>query len=120
MRCREEAYTFAAAVTLESPAASNDFAAIQTLEAPMQNLPCPVLRGFDLLVFTYLRDAISLKKCEDHRQNLIRSGEHAPKAFVHSPFEDGMRGFRCRLEHDSRAQGTQPRTYSGTLVISSN
>jgi hypothetical protein len=50
---RGEAYTFAAASTLDLPALSNDFNAIKTLEANMLSLATPVLRSFDLISFCF-------------------------------------------------------------------
>src|SRR5580658_8242631 len=50
---RGEAYTLAAAVTLNVPALSNDLTALEALDYNNLVVPSPVLRMFDLLVLSY-------------------------------------------------------------------
>jgi hypothetical protein len=113
---RGEAYTFAAAVTLGSPALSNDFSAIKTLQANLLTLPTPVLRGFDLLAFCYQSGCLELRECEEVRSELLRNGEGMPKAFMNASFEDGLKNFLPRLQ-DGTAVPVGTTAYSATLFI---
>ncbi len=94
---RGEAYTYAAALSLGFPAASNDFRAIRTLHSQMMNLPAPILRSFDLVAFSYEYGGLNLRDCETFRSELLRHGEGLPHAFGHCSFEDGLKPFSCRL-----------------------
>lgn len=112
-----EAYTHAAGITLSLPVASNDFSAIQTLQAQMLTLPVPIIRSFDLLVFSYGAGILDLKDCDAVRKELLRCGEGLPKAFKSSSFEDGMRSFSCRLLDGSAAASSPPSAFDSTLVV---
>jgi len=115
---RGEAYSFAAAVTLEMPALSNDFSAIKTLEANFLALPTPVLRGFDLLAFCFRNGLLELKDCEAMRSELLKVGEGLPAAFKHASFEDGLRSFAPRLRDGSPTFAASSGSYSMPLFIS--
>jgi hypothetical protein len=115
---RGEAYTHAAGVTLSLPVASNDFSAIQTLQAQMLTLPVPIIRSFDLLVFSYGAGILELKECDAARKELLKNNEGLPKAFRNSSFEDGMRSFSCRLVDGSSGASPPPSTFSSVLTIS--
>jgi hypothetical protein len=115
---RGEAYTFAAAVTLNLPALSNDFNAIKTLEANLHTLPTPVLRSFDLLAFCFHNGLLELKACEAVRSQLLKNGEGLPKAFMHASFEDGLKDFTPRLRDGVAAVAVAVGTYSTPLQIS--
>lgn len=115
---RGEAYTFAAAVTLNLPALSNDFNAIKTLEANLHTLPTPVLRSFDLLAFCFHNGLLELKACEAVRSQLLKNGEGLPKAFMHSSFEDGLKNFTPRLRDGVAAVAIAGGAYSTPLQIS--
>ena len=115
---RGEAYSFAAAVTLEMPALSNDFSAIKTLEANMLTLPTPVLRSFDLLAFCFQNGLLELKACEAMRNELLKVGEGLPAAFKHASFEDGLRRFASRLRDGAPVLAASSGNYSMPLFIS--
>jgi hypothetical protein len=114
---RGEAYTFAAAVTLGSPALSNDFSAIKTLEANLLTLPTPVLRTFDLLAFSFQTGCLELKACEAVRNELRKHGEGLPKAFMNASFENGLKNFKPRLLDGAGGADPPPETYSALLYI---
>lgn len=113
-----EAYTFAAAVTLNLPALSNDFSAIKTLESNMLTLPTPVLRSFDLLAFCFQNGLLELKACEAARGELLKNGEGLPKHSCILHLKTGLRtsrhGFGMVLASVAIAGGT----YSTPLQIS--
>ena len=112
-----EAYTFAAGLSLAVPAASNDFSAIQTLNAQMLVLPAPIIRCFDLLVFAHRTDILDMKACDKARSELLKNGEGLPKPFQNSSFADGMKSFVCRLLDGTQPAGTAAPSYSSTLAI---
>jgi hypothetical protein len=112
-----EAYTFAAGVTLNLPALSNDFRAIKTLEANLLPLPTPVLRSFDLLVFCQKSGFLDLKTCEQVRADLLKIGEGLPRAFMHSSFWDGMNAFPSRLQEGPLSLHASVANYSTPLLI---
>lgn len=114
---RGEAYTFAAAVTLEVPALSNDFNAIKTLEANLLALPRPILRAFDLLAFSLKTGLLELKACEAVRKELLRNGEGLPKAFMNASFDDGLKSFASRLHDGPGSGGASPSSFSSPLHI---
>ncbi len=114
---RGEAYTFAAGVTLNLPALSNDFNAIKTLEANLLPLPTPVLRSFDLLALCLKNGHLQLKECEAVRSELMRNGEGLPKAFMHASFEDGLKHFAPRLHDGAGSSAGGTTTFSSRLYI---
>jgi hypothetical protein len=92
-----EAYTFAAAVTLGTPALSNDKSALDALEFNGMQLPCPVLRVFDLLAISYQVAALGEKECDKIRQELRQLQEHVPRVFKNASFIDGLTKFCPRM-----------------------
>ena len=104
---RGEAYTHAMAITLEQPAASNDWHAIQVVQNAGLRLPSPVLRTFDLIVFALEASILTLTECEDLRQTLIARREHVPKAFRNSSVKNGIRHFESRLLNCSPTRGRE-------------
>jgi hypothetical protein len=116
---RGEAFTFAAGVTLDVPALSNDFSAIRTLEAKFLSLPTPVLRTFDLIAFCHQSGCLDLKECNEVRSELLKNKEGVPKAFMNSSFEDGVANFSPRLREGATPSSTTTvATFSTTLYIS--
>jgi hypothetical protein len=117
---RGEAYTFAAALSLGMPAISNDFRAIETLRVQGLALPCPVLRCFDLIAFSYQAGVLDMGPCEGFRDSLFRSSEHIPKIFAKTSFEKGLASFRSRLTLVDPALGASfaPSSFDGVLPIS--
>lgn len=104
-----EAATFAAANALNVPAVSNDFTAVKALENNGFQLPVPVLRMFDLLVFGFQIGSLSEAQCDKVRQSLRASGEHIDRAFRGSSFVDGLGSFCPRLlDGGVQAVGTPP------------
>lgn len=114
---RGEAYTFAAAITLEVPALSNDFSAIKTLEGNLLAVPRPVLRAFDLLAFCLNSGHLELKACESVRSELLKNGEGIPKPFAHASFEDGLNDFAPRLHDGPNPTDRSPISFSSPLHI---
>ena len=94
---RGEAYTHAAGLTLGVPTASNDFRAVQTLDANGLLLPSPVLRTFDLYSFAYESGFLRSSQVDQFRRTLLAEKEGIPKAFLKSSFEDGLKSFQPRL-----------------------
>ena len=94
---RGEAYTLAAATTLDVPALSNDFQALQLLQAAKLALPEPVLRFFDLVAFGEQAGLITVSECDNIRKTLAADQEHIPKAFLHASFANGVQSFAPRL-----------------------
>jgi hypothetical protein len=84
----------------------------------MMNLPAPLLRSFDLLVFAHEYGTLNLKDCEAVRSVLRQQNEGLPRAFRNSSFEDGMKSFPCRLQIDpSVSVATPAATYDDPLVL---
>jgi hypothetical protein len=98
-----EAYTHAAGVVLGLPTASDDFRAIEVLIYKMQNLPCPVLRSFDLFGFAYETGILPVTDCDKVRSCLLKEHRFVPGAFKNASFADGMSNFNLRLRDVSKA-----------------
>lgn len=94
---RGEAYTFAAASTLNMPALSNDMSAIRTLNSHGYDLPSPILRFFDLVTFGHQIGLLTESDCDKIRQELHAHGEGIPKSFDNVSFRSGLTQFCCRL-----------------------
>jgi hypothetical protein len=105
---RGEAYTLATAVLLNVPAASNDLSALRVLAAYGHQLPNPVLRFFDLVVFAVQAGHFSMGEAEKIRQSLMREGEHIPKIFQHSSINDALPKFAPRLIDSSKSAIGRP------------
>lgn len=104
-----EAYTHAAAVTLELPSLSNDNRAIHSLENQGFQVPSPVLRAFDIIALHFQIGTISGKDCEEFRTTLLRFGEGMPPEFQNKSFVDGLSSFSSRLLDNSvAAVGKEP------------
>lgn len=117
---RGEAYTYAAAITLGFPVASNDFRAIQTLQFQMLTLPAPVLRCFDLLAFAHECGILKLKDCEDFRSELLKHKEHVPRSFLHSSFETALATFVSRLRKSMKPvapASSGPTSFDDPLIV---
>jgi len=112
-----EAYTHAAGVTLGLPVVSNDYDAIQTLEAQSFALPSPVLRGFDILAFCHDTGAMTLRECDDVRQELRRHNEGIPKPFMNASFGDGLKSFSCRLRDGAPTLHAGASSYRTLLTV---
>ncbi|HEV3481196.1 MAG TPA: hypothetical protein VGR97_02590 [Candidatus Acidoferrales bacterium] len=94
---RGEAYTHAAAVTLDVPAVSNDVSALRALDFHGHQVPSPVLRVFDLFAFALQTGALDVRDCDAARKELLGRNEHIPRAFQHAAFIDGMKSFCPRI-----------------------
>ena len=92
-----EAFTLAAAVTVNAPAMSNDKSALDVLQQNGMQLPSPVLRAFDLLCFGYQIGALEENSCDKARQELVRLKEHVPAPFQRASFSDGLTRFVPRI-----------------------
>jgi len=116
---RGEAYTHAAAVSLGLPAMSNDGKAVLTLTGQMMAVAAPVLRLFDLLVFSHDNGLLSTKECDDIRSELLNNGEGLPGPFQNASFVNGAKTFPCRLKSGAAANGPfpQPANHYDPLTI---
>lgn len=94
---RGEAYTLAAALTLDVPALSNDISALRALDNANLPVPSPVLRSFDILAFSFQTGALVEKDCDAARKELVKRMEHIPAAFQNASFGDGMKRFCPRI-----------------------
>lgn len=94
---RGEAYTLAAAVTLNVPALSNDVSALRALDFNNLAVPSPVLRAFDLLALCLQAGHLTDGECDAARKELVRCGEHVPAAFKNASFGGGMKHFCPRI-----------------------
>ena len=121
---RGEAYTHATGVSLSQPVASNDMNAVRTLRIAGEELPRPVLRTFDLIVFANQIGALSDADCDDLRKSLNDAGEGLPQAWEHASYIDGLSTFVPRLIDPHlvpRATGTlsrQPPPFAEALALS--
>jgi hypothetical protein len=97
-----EAYTLAAAVTLDVPALSNDITALRALDRHNHAVPSPVLRSFDLLALSLQTGTLAEKDCDDARKELRGRGEHVPAPFQNASFGDGMKWFCPRILDDEK------------------
>lgn len=115
-----EAYTHSAGVVLGLPTASDDFRAIQVLEFQMQNLPCPILRSFDIFGFALEAGLLPIGDCEKVRSCLLREGRWIPAALKNSSFANGITNFSLRLRDSSKAPSSAaqaPTRYSDPLYV---
>lgn len=102
-----EAYTLAAAVTIDVPALSNDITALRALDTHNHAVPSPVLRMFDLLALSLQTGALTEQDCDAARKELRGRGEHVPAPFQNASFGDGMKSFCPRiLDNAKPAIGT--------------
>jgi len=92
-----EAFTLAAAVTLNVPSMSNDKSALDALHHNGLQLPSSVLRAFDLLCFAYQIGALEDSNCDKVRKELLQQREHVPAAFRNACFQDGLKRFTPRI-----------------------
>lgn len=92
-----EAHTHAAAYLLNTPAVSNDYNAIRTLENNAKPLPPTVLRAFDLFAFSFYEKLIDLRQGEAIRNELRIRKESLPAAMQNNTFEKGLPALKCRL-----------------------
>lgn len=98
-----EAYTYAAAVTLRVPMASNDARAIRTLRDQNLAVPSHVLRAFDLVALAVQSGAMTSKDADLMRGRLREKNQHLPKALEHASFEDALAELAPRLVDASAA-----------------
>lgn len=110
---RGEAYTLAAASVLNQPALSHDFRALRVLDHYGLDVPSPVLRVFDLVVFLHQIQELTPADADKVRQALDRVQEGLPTEFRKRSFEDGLSSFEPRLIDDSRPTVGTPKV-SGT------
>lgn len=119
---RGEAYTHAAAFLLGVPAMSNDRSALVTLETNQFAVPSPVLRGFDLLVFSYQIGMLTEAECDSFRKSLLQAREGIPSAFKAASFANGLKQFCPRLLDGSMpllgAPACSGPSYTNQLLLS--
>jgi len=115
-----EAYTHAAGLTLQVPTVSNDFRALEVLQANGLATPAPVLRTFDLLVFALETGYLDIRACERIRSELLAAREGIPKTFTNRSFADGLVGFHPRIRAiPLGATSGTPRGFAGILEVQS-
>ncbi len=102
-----EAYTHAAAITLQVPALSHDRRALDALIGAGLPVPSTVLRAFDLLALAYQVSQLSANECDQFRASLVGENEYIPACFKNRSFVDGLPNFCPRL-----VDGTAPRVGS--------
>lgn len=116
-----EAYTYAAAVSLEVPALSHDAQALNTLLNLNMNVPKPVIRVFDLLGLFNQCEVLSVKDCDDTRSKLLAHSEWLPRDFLNAGYEQGLETFCVRIQDQAIAAiGCAPtgqRPYSQQIFI---
>jgi hypothetical protein len=114
---RGEAYSFAAAVTLNVPALSNDYSAIRTLQSNFLTLPSPVLRAFDLIAFCFQTGCLSAHDCDKFRSQLLGAREPIPHPFQKASFEDGLKDFTPRLVQGEVKSLDSSNNHARTLFV---
>lgn len=121
---RGEAYTHAAAVLLSQPVASNDKSAIDVLLHNGYQVPIPVLRTFDFIVFAYQTGFKKLSECNDIRRSLLGENERLPVQWKNASFEAGLKSFVPRLVDSActyvgaSSTSTKNNHYTTPLVVS--
>jgi hypothetical protein len=116
-----EAYTLATAVTMSCPAMSGDMSAIGALLRASHEVPSPVLRFYDLVVFGYQIGVLTDGDCDRIRQVLVAEDEHLPRDFRNKAFIAGLARFTPRLldKEQPRVGANSPPTlpYQQVLLI---
>jgi len=114
-----EAYSHAAAITLDVPAMSHDRSALDAILNAGLPVPKTVLRAFDLLSLSFQIGYITANDCDQIRSDLVKEGEWVPKSFNKNSFVGGLQSFCPRL-HDlkhSRLGGAEPNVSAYSQVI---
>lgn len=105
-----EAFTFAAAVSLEMPALSHDSQALHTLLNHDMATPVPVLRLFDLMVLFNQVGELSDKDCDLTRSTLTQFAEGVPREFANASYTVGLPNYSSRiLDYTVATLGSEPR-----------
>ena len=94
---RGEAYTHAAASVLGVPAATNDTSAVNRLLRDGENVPRPILRFWDLIVFGHQTGQLDDASCDKIRQSLAKIQERLPECFTGRAYDAGLADFYPRL-----------------------
>ena len=118
-----EAYSHAAALTLECPVLSHDKRALDALLNAGQDVPPCVLRYFDLLAFAYQVGSLDERGCDQVRSVLRRENEFIPYQFKNASFLGGLPSFVVRLHDGSKPHvggmppGRPPFPFANVLVL---
>lgn len=94
---RGEAFTHAASMLLNVPVATNDTRAVSKLVRQGEIIPRPILRFWDLVVFSYQAAWLTANECDAIRQFLDKLGERNHPCFTGHSFQDGLPHFYARL-----------------------
>lgn len=94
---RGEAYTHAAGGVLGVPVATNDVSAVNRLLRDDENLPRPILRFWDFIVFGHQIKQLDDSRCDKIRQTLVKLQESIPQSFTGRAFSAGLPSFYARL-----------------------
>ena len=99
---RGEAFTHAASMVLNVPGVTNDFSAVNVLLRRREQLPQPILRFWDLIVFGHQSGTLDEAACDKVRKSLHKAGERLPLCFSNCSYRDGLNSFYCRLINQGR------------------
>jgi hypothetical protein len=94
---RGEAFTHAASMVLNLPVATNDTTAVSKLVRQGETIPRPILRFWDLVVFSHQAARLTANECDAIRQFLDKIGERNHPCFTGHSFQDGLPHFYARL-----------------------
>ncbi len=94
---RGEAYTHAAGSVLGAPIATNDYSAVNRLLRDDENIPRPILRFWDLIVFGHQVGRLDEAACDKIRQTLVKIEEAVLPCFAGRTFHVGLAEFYPRL-----------------------
>ena len=101
---RGEAFTHAASIVLNAPVATNDTTAVSRLVRQGEPIPLPVLRFWDLVVFSHQAAWLTANECDAIRQVLDKMGERNHPCFTRHSFQDGLPHFYARLACSDQQQ----------------
>jgi hypothetical protein len=99
---RGEAFTHAASMVLNVPVATNDTTAVSKLLRRGEIIPRPLLRFWDLVVFSHQAAWLTANECDALRQFLDKLGERNHPCFTGHSFQDGLPHFYPRLTCSDR------------------
>jgi hypothetical protein len=101
---RGEAFSHAASSVLGLPIATGDMSAVNRLLREGFEIPWPILRFWDLVVFSLQTGDLDHKQCDRVRQRLQSIGDRAHSCFAGHSFTEGLRSFFARLVDGTRIE----------------
>lgn len=94
---RGEAFTHAASIVLGAPVATSDMSAVHRLLRNGEDIPRPIIRFWDLVVFAYQVGRLDEAACDRIRQTFPRLKEKTLQCFTDRSYIDGLTMFYPRL-----------------------